>query len=132
MAQTFNGVSPYLCVDGGVKAVEFYEKAFAAERVLYNVTPDGKLMHASLAINGGTVMLSDDMRGGTGAWRAPRGTTSTVVHLETTNADPWWDRAVKAGCTIVMPLEDQFWGDRYGQLQDPFGHIWSIASPVKK
>ena len=131
MTQPFNGVSPYLCVDGGVKALEFYEKAFGGKVTAKNVMDDGKLMHGAIDINGGLVMLSDDMRGGTGAWHAPNGTTATVVHIETDNADPWWDRAVKAGCKTIMPLEKQFWGVKYGQLQDPFGHIWSIAGPAK-
>jgi len=130
-AQPFSGVSPYLCVDGGEKALEFYEKAFGGKVVAKNLMEDGKLMHGALDINGGLVMLSDDMRGGTGAWRAPRGVTSTVVHIETEDADPWWDRAVKAGCKVIMPLEKQFWGVKYGQLCDPFGHIWSIAGPAK-
>ena len=131
MAQPFNGVSPYLCVDGGVKALEFYEKAFGGKVTAKNLTDDGKLMHGALDINGGLVMLSDDMRGGAGAWRAPKGATSTVVHIETDNADPWWERAVKAGCKAIMPLEKQFWGVKYGQLQDPYGHIWSISGPAK-
>ena len=102
MTQPFNGVSPYLCVDGGVKALEFYEKAFGGKVTAKNVMDDGKLMHGAIDINGGLVMLSDDMRGGTGAWRAPKGMTSIVVHIETDNADPWWDRAVKAGCKLIV------------------------------
>jgi PhnB protein len=127
----FNGISPYLCVDSGVKALEFYEKAFNGKVLAKNVTDNGMLMHGALDINGGVVMLSDDMRGGQGIWRAPKGATGTVVHIETAHADPWWDRAIHPGCTVVMPLEKQFWGVKYGQLADPFGHIWSIAGPAR-
>ncbi len=124
------GVYPYLSVTGGTDAVAFYEKAFGAKQEFCNMADDGKrILHTRLRINGQAILLSDDFpeyRGGSPA-PAPAGVT---IHLEVENADQWWDRAVKAGATIQMPLADQFWGDRYGQLTDPFGHTWSIGAPV--
>lgn len=132
-AQPFNGLSPHLCVDGGAKAIAFYQKAFAAEVLMKNFLDNGQLMHASLNINGGLVMLCDDLWGGEGPWRAPTRANgvSTVVHIESADADKVWDRALAAGCTVDMPLEDQFWGQRYGKLKDPFGHIWSVGGPPR-
>ena len=130
--EPYSRVSPYLTIRGGrgQEAVAFYERAFGAREAYRNLAEDGRrLMHAHLKINGETVMLSDDFPEFTGREApAPGGVT---VHLEVDDADAWWDRAVQAGAEIKMPLADQFWGDRYGQLRDPFGHSWSIASKSK-
>ena len=127
------GLSPYLHIKGGRanEAVEFYKQAFGAE--VANVMPaeDGKrLMHVHLRINGGALMMSDEF---------PEYSQSQVrdiggfdLHLSVDDADKWFERAVAAGCSVKMPLEDQFWGDRYGSLRDPFGVDWSIGAPVKK
>lgn len=129
-----SGVTPYLTIrEGqGTAAVAFYQRAFDAKELFRHLADDGKrLMHASLEINGGRLMLSDDFpeyRGGAAA-PEPAGTT---LHLQVADADAWWNRAVEAGAEIRMPLADQFWGDRYGQLRDPFGHSWSIAAPITK
>lgn len=124
------GVYPYLTVKGGAEAIDFYTRAFGAVEEFRNTADDGKrIMHARIRINGQAILLSDDFpeyRGG-GDTPPPQGVT---IHLEVTDADAWWDRAVKAGAEITMPLADQFWGDRYGQLRDPFGHAWSIGAPV--
>ncbi|HET9231208.1 MAG TPA: VOC family protein [Vitreimonas sp.] len=126
------GVYPYLKVKGGKAAIDFYTRAFGATEEYRAYGEDGeRIMHARFRVNGGAILLSDDFpefRGGTES-PPPDGVT---IHLEVDNADRWWDRAVSAGATIVMPLADQFWGDRYGQVKDPFGHMWSIGSPVKK
>jgi PhnB protein len=126
------GVYPYLTVKGGKAALEFYTRAFGATEEFRTYGQDGeRIMHARFRVNGGAILLSDDFpeyRGGTEA-PPPVGVT---IHLEVDNADQWWDRAVSAGATIAMPLADQFWGDRYGQLKDPYGHSWSIGAPIKK
>jgi PhnB protein len=126
------GVYPYLTVKGGRAAIDFYTKAFGAKEEYCNVAEDkARIMHARIRVNGAAILLSDDFpefRGGVAA-PPPGGVT---IHLEVDNADTWWKRAVDAGSTIIMPLADQFWGDRYGQLADPFGHKWSIASPIRK
>jgi PhnB protein len=111
-------------------AVDFYTRAFGAREVYRVPSDDGRIMHCHLAINGGSLMLNDDFpeyRGGKAAG-APEGIT---LHLQVEDADALWQGAIAAGATVLMPLEDQFWGDRYGQLLDPFGHRWSIAAPVK-
>jgi len=126
------GLYPYLTVKGGKAALEFYTRAFGAAEEFRNYGQDGeRIMHARFRVNGAAILLSDDFpefRGG-GETPAPTGVT---IHLEVDDADRWWKRAVDAGATVKMELADQFWGDRYGQLQDPFGHSWSIGAPVKK
>ena len=126
------GVIPYLSIPsrGGQAAVEFYQVAFGAEELFRNLADDGeRLMHSRLVINGGLVMLSDEFpEYGTEADVVPKG---VALHLQVDDADEWWNRALLAGAVPVMPLADQFWGDRYGRVMDPFGHCWSIAAPIK-
>ncbi len=125
------GITPFLTIQDGraTEAVAFYTRAFAGVPVERNATPDGRLMQASLKVNGGWVMLSDSFAE-PGAAAGPQG--GMVLHLQVEDADAWFGRAIAAGCTVVVPLADQFWGDRYGQLRDPFGHGWSIGSPLRR
>jgi PhnB protein len=126
------GVYPYLTIKGGDAAIKFYQRAFGAAEEYRNVADDGKrIMHARIRINGAAILLSDDFPEFRGGGEAPP-PSAVTIHLEVDDADKWWKRAVDAGAEIKMPLADQFWGDRYGQLKDPFGHSWSIAAPVKK
>ena len=126
------GVAAHLTIrDGrGDEAVRFYEKAFGAKEEMRHLADDGKrLMHAHLTINGGSLMLNDDFpefREGGGDVPAPGGVT---LHIQVPDADAVWGNALAAGATVKFPLEDQFWGDRYGQLEDPFGFTWSIGGP---
>lgn len=127
-----SGITPFLVIreKRGREALSFYEAAFAATLVETNVADDGvRLMQASLRINDGWLMLCDEFP----EWRGhaepePAGIT---LHLQVDNTDAWVDRAVVAGAIVTMPVADQFWGDRYGQVRDPFGHSWSIGSPIK-
>jgi PhnB protein len=128
------GVTAHLTIgDGrGSEAIDFYKDAFGAHEEMRGLADDGKrLMHAHLKVNGGSLMLNDDFpeyrEGGT-PLPPPAGTT---LHLHVPDADAAWDKAVAAGATVKMPLENQFWGDRYGQLEDPFGFTWSIGGPTK-
>lgn len=127
------GVTPHIAImdSRGTEALAFYAKAFGAEELTRHLAEDGKrLMHAHLRINGGSLMLHDDFpefRGGAPA--EPIG--GTVLHLEVDDADRWWRRALDAGAIVKFELADQFWGARYGQLSDPFGHVWSIGAPTK-
>lgn len=128
-----NGVTAHLTIGEGkaVDAIAFYEKAFGATQAMEpHMADDGKrVMHAHLKINGGSVMLNDDFPEYTGG---PVGVPAAVtLHLQVDDADAWFTRATEAGATVRMPLADQFWGDRYGQLDDPFGHRWSIGAPGK-
>ena len=127
------GVIPHLTIPsrGGQAAIEFYQRAFGAEEVRRMPAEDGeRLMHAYLTINGGGVMLADEFPEYDG--RSDIVPTGVPVHLQVDDADEWWNRAILAGGVPVFPLADQFWGDRYGQLKDPFGHCWSIGSPIRK
>lgn len=126
------GVAPHLTIPsrGGMAAVEFYQRAFGAEVLDLKPAEDGeRLMHAHLRINGASVMLHDEFpEFGGAADIKPAGVT---LHLQVDDADEWWNRSMLAGAVPVHPLADQFWGDRYGQLKDPFGHSWSIGSPIR-
>jgi PhnB protein len=126
------GVYPYLTVKGGKAALEFYTLAFGAIEEYRAYGQDNeRIMHARFRVNGNAILLSDDFPEFRGGGEAPP-PTGVTIHLEVDDADRWWQRAIDAGAEIKMPLADQFWGDRYGQLKDPFGHSWSIGAPVKK
>ena len=123
------GVTPFLAIMDGraAEALTFYTRAFAGLVVERNATSDGRLMQASLKLNGGWVMLADAFPEHGMAAPPPAAVT---LHLQVDDADTWFSRAVEAGCTVTMPIADQFWGDRYGALRDPFGHAWSIGSKL--
>jgi PhnB protein len=125
-------VSPHLVVAGAAEAIKFYAKAFGAMQLVKLEGPDGKLMHACLSINGSTVMLVDENP----QWKAlgPKalGGTPITIHLQVRDVDTVADQAVAAGAKVVMPVADMFWGDRYGIVEDPFGHRWSLATTVRQ
>jgi PhnB protein len=125
-------VSPYLTVDNADAAIAFYQKAFGAKLVHRQGAPDGKkVIHAALLINGGLLMLCDDfpeMRGGAKGTPTALGGSPVTIHLDLPDVDATFARAVEAGAKVTMPLADQFWGDRYGAIVDPFGHRWSLAT----
>jgi PhnB protein len=128
--QVKGGAVPYLTVDGAVRAAEFYKKAFAAEIAIVH-PPDqkGRTMHAHLYINGSSLMMSDAYPEHGHPLKEP---AAFNIMLPVQDVDAWYNRAVEAGCTAVMPPADMFWGDRYGQVKDPFGVTWAINGPVKK
>ena len=128
-------LSPHLVVDDAAAAIDFYVKAFDAVEVVRVPRPDGKLVHASVRINGFLVMLNDDfpeMSGGKSMTPPALGGTPVTIHLTVTDVDAAFQRALDAGATVVVPLEEQFWGDRYGMVADPFGHHWSLGQPVRE
>lgn len=120
-------VTPHIICHGAAEAIEFYKKAFGAEELMRLPGPDGKLMHGCVKIGDSNVMLVDENP----AWncRGPKllGGTPVTIHLSVEDADKTFNQAVAAGATVVMPVADMFWGDRYGIVADPFGHHWSIA-----
>ena len=126
------GIVPFLTIRDrrAVEALAFYAEAFGAEEVERNVGKDGRLMQASMKLNGGWIMLSDDFPEFTGQPAEPP--AAVVIHLPVEDADAVWDRALGAGATSVMELADQFWGDRYGRVRDPFGHLWSVSTPLAR
>jgi len=128
-------LSPTLTVDDAAAAIAFYVKAFDAEECGRVPGPDGKLIHAALNINGFPVMLNDDFPDTTeGKSMTPKalGGTPVTIHLTVTDVDTKFQKAVDAGATVVHPLEDAFWGDRYGVVRDPFGHHWSMGQPMRE
>jgi PhnB protein len=128
-------VSPHLVVDDAAAAIEFYVKAFDAQEYGRVPGPDGKLVHAALNINGSTVMLNDDfpeMTEGKSTTPKALGGSPVTIHLTVTDVDTKFAKAVDAGATVVHPLEDAFWGDRYGVVRDPFGHLWSMGQPMRE
>lgn len=129
-------LSPHIFVSNGAAAIDFYRRAFNAQELTRHAAPDGKrIMHASLLINGATLMLSDDFpeyRGGKGSTPEALGGSPVVLHLQVNDADALFNQAVGAGATVSMPLKDQFWGDRYGQITDPFGQRWSIGATIRQ
>ena len=125
--EVLGGVVPYLNVDGATKAAEFYKKAFNATQV-FAMPPDekGRTMHIHLYINGGSLMLCDPYPEHGHPLEPAKGYT---LHMRIADLDAAWKRAVDAGCEIVLPLQKMFWGERYGQLRDPFGVLWSMGYP---
>lgn len=125
------GLTPHIMVQNGSAAVDFYRRAFAADEIFRSLAEDGKrLMHAHLRINGGSLMLHDWFEEYSGGAPAPP-IGGVTLHLQVDDADAWFARALAAGAIVKFPLADQFWGDRYGVVEDPFGHSWSIATPIK-
>jgi PhnB protein len=124
-------VTPYLSVDGAAKAIEFYGNVLGAKpRGGVMQGPDGKVGHAELEIGDSLIMLADAFEGGTPTPTALGGSTVTVmVYVE--DVDDVFARAIAAGATEIAPVQNQFYGDRSGQFQDPFGHRWSVASHVE-
>jgi uncharacterized glyoxalase superfamily protein PhnB len=124
-------VTPHLICAGAAEAIEFYKKAYGATEISRMPGPDGKLIHAAISIGESTIMLAEESppRGALG----PKGLRGTPVyiHLYVADVDAMAARAAAAGATMIMPVTDMFWGDRYAQLEDPFGHRWSIATHVR-
>jgi PhnB protein len=127
----YHTVTPYLAVDGAAEAIEYYKKAFGAKERMRMEVPGGKIGHAEIEIGDSLVMLSDPFP--QASTRAPTelGGTSGGVFLYVDDVDAVVKRAVDAGATITMEVADQFWGDRFGSITDPFGHLWSIATHVE-
>ena len=126
-----HSVTPSLIVAGAAKAIDFYKKAFGAEELMRFAGPDGSIMHAELRIGDSIIMLGDEMPD-QGA-RGPRsiGGSPVSFFMYGENVDAAWKKAVDAGAKPVMPLADQFWGDRTGCLEDPFGHQWWLAQHIQ-
>ena len=127
----FHTITPHLTVKNGAQAIEFYKKAFGAEVLRAVKGPDGSLMHADLRIGDSMLMLNDEFPDWKVLGPQSLGGTAVTVHVYVQDADTAFQRALDAGCTVKMPLMDQMWGDRYGQVVDPFGHQWSIATHIE-
>ncbi len=127
-----SGLTPHLAIADkrASEAIDFYKEAFGATEQVRMPAEDGvRLMHAHLTVNGASLMMHDEFPEYVDNESSPP--NGVTLHLQVDDADVWFDRAVAAGASVVMPLENMFWGDRYGQIKDPFGHTWSIATPIK-
>jgi PhnB protein len=127
----YHSITPYLTVRNAARAIEFYKNAFGAvERGIMN-GPGGKIVHAELRIGDSILMLGDEFPEHGALSPQSTGGAGMGLHIYTEDVDSAFDRAVKAGATVEMPVTDMFWGDRYGKLADPFGHKWSIGTHKK-
>jgi PhnB protein len=129
-------ITPYLTVHDAAGAIEFYKKAFDATQdgESHLMPGTNKIMHARVVINGSLIMLADDFServGGNCMTPPALGGSPIVLAMQVDDAQSIWDKAVAAGAVVTMPLADQFWGDRYGQFTDPYGHKWSISQTIK-
>lgn len=126
--QGFHSVSPYMIVPHAVEAIKFYEKAFGAEAITRMEGPGGATVHAEMRIGDSRILMSDENL----QWGAKSpntlGGTPVSFHIYCDDADALFNQAVAAGCTAQIPPADMFWGDRYGKVQDPYGHVWAIAT----
>lgn len=132
MPADMSPVIPHLVCDGAADAIAFYEAAFGAREITRLDTESGRILNAHLRINGASVMLVDEALGC--GMQGPKSLNGTPVsiHLVVPDVDSAVARAVEAGATLLMPVEDAFWGDRFGVVVDPFGHQWSLATPQRR
>ena len=124
-------VTSHLVCAGAAEAIEFYQKAFDAQELARLPGPDGRILHAMIRIGDSMVMVVDEFpeMGSLGP-KSLKGSPVTI-HLYVANVDAFVSQAVEAGAKVTMPVEDMFWGDRYGQLEDPFGHHWSVSTHIR-
>jgi uncharacterized glyoxalase superfamily protein PhnB len=128
----YHTVTPTLIVHDAAKAIDFYKRALNAQETSRYNGPDGRIMHAEIKVGDSFIMLSDEMpEMGVRGPKAYQGTPPARLWLYLDNVDAAWKRALDAGAKETMALGDQFWGDRMGQIEDPFGHVWSLAQRVK-
>ena len=129
------GISPYLVVSDGSAAIDFYKAAFGAvEQSRHQAPNSSKLMHAMLEVHGSVLSLADDFpefMGGKSRTPQALGGTPVTIHIQVEDADAVWAQATAAGATAIFPLKEQFWGEKYGKLVDPFGHEWSIGQMIR-
>ena len=124
-------VTPHIVVAGAAKAIDWYKKAFGATEEVRMPDPAGRVMHACIRINGAAIFLVDEMPEWGSVGPQSLKSSPVTIHLMVQDVDAVFNQAVKAGATVTMPVADQFWGDRYGVLRDPFGHSWSVATHIR-
>ena len=129
--KAFHTVTPYLAINGAAEAIEWYKKAFNAKELEREQGPDGKLIHGRIQIGDSIIMLSDIFPGAIHKDPRELGAASVTLHVYSKNVDALWKKAVEAGAKVNMQLDDMFWGERYGQLTDPFGHAWSLSMRIQ-
>jgi PhnB protein len=127
----YHALTPYLAVDDAARAIEYYKEAFGAKERGRMGAPDGKISHAELEIGDSLIMLSDSFPQSSTRPPSELSGTSASVFMYVEDVDAVVKRAVDAGASITMEVADQFWGDRFGAVTDPFGHVWSIATHIE-
>ncbi|MGH9704694.1 MAG: VOC family protein [Candidatus Acidiferrales bacterium] len=126
----YQTITPSITCRDAAKAIDFYKKAFGAQEIMRMGSPDGKIMHAELQLGNSRFMLNDEMPGMAAAPN-PTATTSCSLFVYVSDVDSVFKQAVSAGAKVEMPVQDMFWGDRYGKVTDPFGHHWGLATHVE-
>ena len=124
-------VTPHLVCAGAAEAIDFYKRAFGATELMRLAAGDGRLLHACIRIGDSAVMLVDEFPEWCSLGPKSRNGSSVTIHLYVENVDTFAERAARAGAKTILPVQDMFWGDRYGVLEDPFGHRWSVATHVR-
>jgi PhnB protein len=126
----YHSITPGLTCKEAAQAMDFYKNVFGATEIMRMPGPDGKVMHGELRIGDSVIFVADEFPGMSSA-PAPGATNSVYIFMYTENVDATFNRALAAGAKVDMPLMDQFWGDRYGKITDPFGHQWGLAQHVE-
>lgn len=130
-SHAYHTITPHLTVRNAEAAITFYQSAFGAEELYRMPNPEGEgLWHVELKIGDSFLFLNDEFPEMGGISATTLGGTPVTIHLTVDDVDAWFERAVRAGATVTMPLADMFWGDRYGKVVDPFGYQWSLSSPI--
>ncbi|WP_250459838.1 VOC family protein [Microbulbifer litoralis] len=125
----YHSVTPYLCIRGAARAIEFYREAFGAEELFRMEGPDNMIMHAEIQVGDTRISLADDNPDG--GLLSPQGSSPVGLLLYVEDVDSVFAQATAAGATVVRPLVDQFYGDRMGTLRDPFGHVWFVGTHIE-
>jgi PhnB protein len=129
LSAEFPGPTPQLVVDDAERAISFYRTAFGADELVRNHAPDGRIMHCELLVFGGRLIVCDDFDADPASAPTTLGGSTVRLHLYVSNVDEIYARAIAAGAESLAEPEDAFWGDRYAQIKDPCGHLWSMATP---
>lgn len=124
----YSAVTPYLALRGAAQAIEFYKKAFGAKEIVRMPGPEGKIGHAEVQIGDARVMLADEFEAMAFLGPQTRGGSTVQLYLYVKDVDATFARAIAAGAKVVRAVEDQFYGDRSGSIEDPFGHLWHVAT----
>lgn len=125
-------LTPHLVCKGAAEAIEFYKEAFGAQEIMRVPGPNGALMHAAISVNGTSVFLVDENAECGMLSPLSLGGSPVTFNVGVKDVDASLSRAEAAGATVTMPAADQFWGDRYGMIRDPFGHNWAFAAPIRQ
>jgi PhnB protein len=124
----YHSVTPYLAIKGAAAAIDFYKKAFGAKEIMRIPQPDGRIGHAEIQIGDSRIMMADESPERSFLSPQSRGGSSVSLRIYTQDCDAMVARALSAGATLTRPLQDQFYGDRSGDVTDPFGHVWHVAT----